>query len=68
MGKQKPETVINDWCSFHLDDTTSRWPAHDDTGPTWMHEGVRVGGNGFVYAGDGIVAALAKAGYKIVPT
>ncbi|MGB4768136.1 MAG: hypothetical protein WBP22_02655 [Candidatus Saccharimonas sp.] len=61
MNEKKPETVINEWCAFHLDETASRWPAGGG-----VHEGARVAPNGFIYAGDGIVAALTKAGYRIV--
>lgn len=62
MGKKLPETVINDWCEFHLDALTSRWPASSSA-----HKGAKVSRNGFVYAGDGIRAALEKADYAIIP-
>lgn len=62
MGKKSPETTINDWCSFHLDDSVSRWPADSQ-----LHQDAKIARNGFVYAGDGIRAALAKARYAIVP-
>lgn len=49
-------SVIQRWCEFHLDEGTSRWDRPKDDP------------HGFVYAGDGIQAALKEAGFKIVPT
>lgn len=63
MPDETPEDIIGNWCEFHLDETVSRWPAGG-----WMHEGVPAHPSGLVYAGEGIVAALKKAGYKIVKT
>jgi len=62
VSDQKPAEVIQNWCEFHLDEGVSRWPGDADD----LHGGARVAGNGLVYAGDGIINALAKAGYKIV--
>lgn len=62
MTNKEPREIITDWCEFHLDEVISRWPASSST-----HRDARVASNGYVYAGDGIIAALAVAGYKIVP-